>query len=247
MTLVEFLAPLATGSHRNRVLAVLYFEHRYNGNDTLTVESLRSALKAARVKGHAKLNIADVLSKGGHYVDSPGAEGKRRLWKLTDSGSAHVRELLGLPDAEPEIEQDVSALTKAATVVNDDVVRDYLDEGIKCLQVGARRAAVVFLWTGAIRVIHERMLAMGKKPLNGALTKHYPKARSVGTLDHFSYINDRVTLLAALELGVLDKSEKDTLQEGLNLRNRSGHPAKYKPGEKKVSSFIEDLIQIVFE
>jgi hypothetical protein len=247
MTLVEFLAPLRNGSHRDRVLAVLYFEARYNSNQALTVEQLRACLKNARVKGHAKLNIADVLSKSGHYVDSPGAEGKRRLWKLTDSGSAHVRQLLGLPEAEPEIEHDVSALVQASAAVGEAVVRQYLEEGIKCLSVGARRASVVFLWTGAVRSLQERMLTAGKKQLNAALTKHDPRARTVSSIDHFSYVKDRITVLAALELGILDKSEKDTLLEALGLRNRCGHPAKYNPGEKKVSSFVEDLIQIVFK
>ncbi len=247
MTLVEFLTPLKNGSHRDRVLAVLYYEARYNGSESKTVEQLRSCLKNARIKGHSKLNIADVLTKSGHYVDSPGAEGKRRLWKLTDSGAAHVRQLLGLSEAEPELEQDVSALINASASVHDDIVRAYLEEGIKCLSVGARRASVVFLWAGAIRLLQEQMLGKGKKQLNNVLTKHDPKARSVSSLDHFSYVKDRIVLLAALELGILDKSEKETLLEALGLRNRCGHPVKYNPGEKKVSSFIEDLIQVVFE
>jgi hypothetical protein len=53
-------------------------------------------------------------------------------------------------------------------------------------------------------------------------------------------------LLAAKELGILDKPQKDTLEEALNLRNRCGHPGKYRPGIKKASSFIEDTISIVF-
>jgi hypothetical protein len=32
----------------------------------------------------------------------------------------------------------------------------------------------------------------------------------------------------------------------LNLRNRCGHPTKYKPGSAKVSSFIEDVVGIVW-
>jgi len=55
-----------------------------------------------------------------------------------------------------------------------------------------------------------------------------------------------MTLQAAQDLGVLDKNEKDTLKERLSLRNRSGHPGKYLPGIKKVSSFIEDVISILF-
>ena len=83
--------------------------------------------------------------------------------------------------------------------------------------------------------------------MSAALQRHDPKARNVSSLDHFAYIKDKTMLLGAQELGVIDKNEKDTLEEALNLRNRSGHPSKYKPGIKKASSFIEDVVSIVFE
>ena len=55
------------------------------------------------------------------------------------------------------------------------------------------------------------------------------------------------TFLEALpDLGILDKAEKDTLVDGLNLRNRCGHPTKVKPGINKARSFIEDVVGIVF-
>jgi hypothetical protein len=44
---------------------------------------------------------------------------------------------------------------------------------------------------------------------------------------------------------VFDRSEKKQLKQALDLRN-CGHPVKYKPGERKVSSFIEDVINVVF-
>jgi len=33
--------------------------------------------------------------------------------------------------------------------------------------------------------------------------------------------------------------------EALDLRNRCGHPTNYRPGVKRVSSFIEDVVGIV--
>jgi hypothetical protein len=44
----------------------------------------------------------------------------------------------------------------------------------------------------------------------------------------------------------VDKAEKTTLSEALDLRNRCGHPSRYH-GVKKVSSFLEDVIGIVFK
>src|SRR5713101_3884641 len=140
MTLVEFLAPLAEVGRREKCLAVLYYHLRYQNKDSLTVEQIRDELRRARVPKWSKINVADVLNKSGAFADSAGFAGKRRLWQLTTSGENHIRGVLKLPAAEPEIEHDVAALEKLAAKVSDPVVRGYIDEAIKCLSVGALRA-----------------------------------------------------------------------------------------------------------
>ena len=246
MTLVEFLAPLRKAQNRERVLAILYYRQRYDGADTLTVEQIKDSLKRARSPNWKRVNVADVLAKSGAYVDSPGRDGSRLLWKLTPSGGDHIRGILGLPAKEPEVEHDVGTLTVIAAKVKDADVREYVNEAITCLQVDALRACVVFLWVGAVRTIQTELITHGEATLNAAIQKHDPGARKVTKLDHFAYVKDATTLQAAQELGLFDKSERDTLKEALDLRNRCGHPAKYKPGLKKVSSFIEDVISTVF-
>lgn len=246
MTLVEFIAPLRDAPNRDKCLGIIYYEQRYNGKDSLTVEEVHTALRNARIPRAAKINIADVLAKSGHYVDSSGVKGQRRLWKLTESGQQRVRTLLGLPEAEPELEHDAATLEALASKISDTDVRGYVEEAIKCLKVGALRAAIVFLWTGTIRTLQEVALKKPSGTLNAAISKHDPKARTVSKIEDFAYLKDATTLLALQELGILDKGEKQTLEEGLNLRNRCGHPTSYKPGVKKASSFIEDILGIAF-
>ena len=246
MTLVEFIAPLKNGTHRDRILALLYFAHRYENQNALSADQIKQLLRKARVHRWTKVNVPDVLSKSGHYVDSPGNEGNKRLWCLTPSGTGYIQELLNLPSAEPEIEHDIGSLSIILKKIADKQIKDYIDESVKCLQVNALRACVVFLWAGAIRTIQNRLLRYPLADLNKALQKHYPKARRVKTIDHFAYIKDKIILLAALEIGLFDKNQKDTLEESLNLRNRCGHPGKYVPGVKKVSGFVEDIVNIVF-
>jgi hypothetical protein len=112
--------------------------------------------------------------------------------------------------------------------------------------VGALRASVVFLWSGAIRHLQDKALAIGVSALNAALLKHDPKARYIGNIEDYSGVKDVVQLLGFREIGLIDKGEWATLQEGLDLRNRCGHPTKYKPGVKKASAFIEDVVGIAF-
>src|SRR5882724_7097567 len=200
MTLAEFLTPLS--GQREFCLAVLYYQQHYHDKAALTVEEVRDALVRARVPKASKINVADVLNKSGALVDSPGVAGNRRLWQLTTTGEKHVRTALSLPASVAEIEHDVSTLQTVAASISDQVVRDYILESIKCLNVGALRAAIVFLWTGAIRTLQEE--AFGKHPstLNAAITKHDPKARPVNKLEDFAYVRDATTLLALQELGI---------------------------------------------
>jgi hypothetical protein len=246
MSLVEFLAPLRNGTHQQRVAGLLYCSERYEAKPSLTVEDIRKALGRARVARAARINVADVLAKSGANIDSAGERGRQKLWALTDTGRTMVRAMLGLPDAEPEVEHDVGTLEATIHKITDADVQDYLREGVKCLQVGGLRACVVFVWSGAIRTLQEELLALGAAAVTAAVQKHDPKARAVSTLDHFAYIKDDLTLQAAQDLGLLDKNEKEALKEALGLRNKSGHPGKYRPGAKKVSSFIEDVVSILF-
>lgn len=246
MTLVEFLEPLAGGSRQRLCLAVMYYLIRYEGKEAVTVEEVRDGLRRARISGWRRVNVADVLAKSGAYVDSPSARGNKRLWALTNTGQEHIREVLGLPPAEAEVEHNVADLSAKARALSDQTIRSFVEEGILCLQIGALRAAVVFLWSGAIRIVHTRLLTRHQRDLDRALRKHDPKVRKVTRLDHFAYVTDKTVLLAAEEVGILDKGERTTLEEALNLRNRCGHPTKYGPGASRVSGFVEDLISVVF-
>lgn len=246
MTLVEFLAPLAKRTHQDRILAVLYFRERYEQKTALTVDDIHQGLKSARAKAWAKVKVADVLSKSGPLVDTCGFQGKKRLWNLTDSGREQVRRLLGLPQADVELEHNIGTLENLLSQVSDADVRGYLDEAVKCLQVGALRACTVFVRVAAIRKLQADLVAKGTAAVTAAIQKHDRKARTLKGLDDFAYVKDATTLLAAKELGVLDKNQKDTLTEALNLRNRCGHPGRYRPGVKKVSAFVEDVTSIVF-
>ena len=246
MTLVEFLHPIIKKPMRDLCLAVLYFEQRYSQRNALTVEDIRTLLKRAHVPQAGKVNLADILSKSAPYVDVAGKQSHRFLWSLTPTGQAHLRSLLGLPGADLEIEHDVSSLESLLSSIADKDVANYVQESIKCLSVGALRAAVVFLWAGAVRKIQEEIIRQGISNVNTVLRKHDHCARNVNKIDDLAYIKESTLLLTAQDLGVFDKNERGTLEEALNLRNKCGHPGKYSPGPKKVSSFIEDITGIVF-
>jgi hypothetical protein len=246
VTLIEFVQPLRDKPRRDLCLAVMYFEERYNQRSPLTVEDIRAGLIKARLPNASKINVADILLKAESYVDSAGRENNKTLWKLTYAGLSHVRQLLSLSEVDPEIEHDTSTLSSLAAKISNHEVKEYVLESIKCLSISAFRASVVFLWAGAIRQIQTHLLSKDSGELNSALKKFDKTAKNVSKVDDFAYIRESVLLQAAQELGIYDKHETKILTLSLDLRNSCGHPNKYNPGPKAVSSYIENVIGIVF-
>lgn len=246
MTLVEFLHPLKDAGIRTLCLAAMYYSQRYQSIESMTVEGLRANLKRARVPRADKLNLADTLSKSAPFVDTIGKEGNRFLWALTDAGKEEIRKTLNLPAKDIEIENDVSSIEGLIAKISGEDVKDYLSESVKCLQVNALRASVVFLWSGAVKKIRDDAFACGALNVTTAVQKHEPKAKPINKADDLVLVKEATLLLAAQDLGLFDKNQRSVLESCLDLRNRCGHSGKYKVGPKRVSGFIEDVIGIVF-
>jgi|SRR6266850_282021 len=240
MTLTERLGVLSRNAPR-RDFGLVALGHLHEmARATVSVADLRDALVGARVvKGARTANWSDVLSRAVPYVVATNVDG-RLEWALTGSGHEYVHRLLA--GGPGEVQHEADALDALKPKIKDLEVRDYVDEAVVCLRAGALRAPVVFLWAGAVRVLQQNALAIGVTPLNAALQKHDPKARPVSKMDDFAYVKDSLLLLAAVDMGFLDKGQKIVLQAALDVRNQCGHPTKYRPGVKKVASIIEDLV-----
>lgn len=246
MTLVEFLEPLRAKSRGIKVLGVLYYLKRYESRPELTVAEIRAGLASARVAKSKTVNVSEALTRLGHYVHYTGRRGRSSLWMITTSGERHLEELGITPAHGPsQLTSDSEKLKNVLVNVTDSDAREYVEEAVKCLDANARRAAVVFLWSGVIRTLQIELLQSGRA-LTAAIQRHDPRSKPVSSIEHFAYVRDATTLQAAEDLGRLDKGEKGVLKEALDLRNRCGHPTRYSPGEKRVASFIEDVVGIVF-
>jgi hypothetical protein len=213
------------------------------GQFTLSTAALRDALVNSRwVKGARTTNWSAVLSRAVPYVAATEMKG-RLEWALTDRGHELVHELIA--GGPREVRHEADALDTLKLKIKNPDVRDYVDEAVLCLRKGALRASIVFLWSGAVRVLQNNALAVGTLPLNAALKKHDPRTRQVEKIEDFAYVRDSLILNAAVDLALLDKGQKLVLQAALDVRNQCGHPTKYRPGVKKVSSVVEDLVGLL--
>lgn len=247
ISLVEFLSPLARSPQRDQCLAVLYFLAQYEDKAFVSVADVRAALKRARRPNWAKMNIAAVLSAAGYYVEASQATKKGpNLWRLTDSGAQYVRRRLDLPDEQPEIVHNVGTLHSAAATIGDPVARAYVEEAILCLSVNALKAAIVFLWSGAVRKLQEDALAKDAQGVNASIRQQDTRAKQVSKVEDMAQIKDKTALQAMRDIGLIDKGQWTILGQALDLRNQCGHPSNYKPGPQKVAALIEDIVGIAF-
>jgi integrase len=130
--------------------------------------------------------------------------------------------------------------------VNNEGEKEYLLEAIKCLDVGAYRAGIIFIWNYAIRNIQHRLLRHSINTLNQAIEKHSNNSKRVTTEDDFAFIKESIVLLVSVDLGEFDKNQKKILDDCLEIRNLCSHPGKYKPTETKAKSYVEDLLNILY-
>jgi hypothetical protein len=247
MTPAEFLAPLSNSSSRDKCVAILYFKRHFEAIDAMSASQVKAALVHARVAKARTINTADVLNRCGALVDIPISDARPRLWRLTPTGEERVRVTLCLSGGQPEIENSVTSLELVAAALTDLALKDYILESVKCLKFGAIRAAIVFLWAGAVSRLRDRCVSAGVSAANLAIRRFDAGAREVKKADDFAYLKESTLLLTCEALGVLDKNQRTTLEAALDLRNKCGHPTKYNPGIIRASGVIEDVVGIVFK
>lgn len=142
--------------------------------------------------------------------------------------------------------QDVNYLRESLTSITNSDILDHLNEAIDCYSIGAIRAAIIFFWNAAMITIQNHCKTHSIEEINNQLlTKSHPN-KTIKNIDEIEMLKDSVILDLALRLGIYDRNIKNVLMECLGLRNKCGHPGQYRPGEKKILAFFEDITKHVF-
>lgn len=146
-----------------------------------------------------------------------------------------------------ELPINIESVEKAILKIRDKDEADYLKEALDCMKFGSLRAGIIFAWNAAVINIRKKCFNHGSVTLNNAIKKYLPKPKAIKKIEDFAYISDSTLLLVSQDLGIIDKGEKDSLEDCLDTRNKCGHPGKYRPKPIKAAAVIEELITIVFK
>lgn len=142
---------------------------------------------------------------------------------------------------------DTTELEHLLVKVNDKEERDYLLEGIKCFKANALRAGVIFIWTAAVYKIQKKCVQESFATINTELQLVHKGSKEIKVFDDFEFIKESTLIELACRLKKIDKYKKEELKNNcLGLRNKCGHPSRYKPKGQKIKSFVEDIIEILY-
>lgn len=167
--------------------------------------------------------------------------------KMTQSKDVAVHNPLDrIMRTEDDVQVDLSSLERMLHRVQDEDERDYLLEALQAMKAPSIRPGVIFAWSAAIHNIRKRCSSHSFNTINLHLKRHNPNAPEMRQADDLARIPDNLLLLLASDLAIFEKNEKDMLENCLDLRNKCGHPGKYRPGILKAAAFLEDLVTIVF-
>lgn len=249
MKLIEYLKAIAPADQRKRVLATMYFEEVFQSKSKFKPSEIRGSLVAARTPNATNWNVSRTLANAGALVHSDGPA-RAKLWELTQSGRTWVEQFAALPKANPAAQaaaSEVANLRAQVSGIADSEARAFAAEAVDCLEIGAHRAAIVFMWVAAVHELQERIWAVSTPAaITAAAQTHNPRAKKATKRDDLVEYNEALLLQVAQDLSVIDKNMKTELTKALDLRNGSGHPNRLRPGEHKAKAHIEDIITMLF-
>jgi hypothetical protein len=153
----------------------------------------------------------------------------------------------------PVTDRETQSPAAALKTLNDAVAsapkdyQDYLVEAVTCYEHALYRAAILLVWAATVE--HLYLVASnhrsGIKDLEAANLARFGQSkayRRIKKKDDFLYIGEANWLQLAEDAGLMNRNARQILIDRLNLRNRCGHPTKYKPGREETVVFIESLL-----
>jgi hypothetical protein len=136
------------------------------------------------------------------------------------------------------------ALTALVGKISGDTQQRFLAEAIACIEVDAKRAAVVMAWLLTLDHVQRYVIMHKLTEFNAAWARRGDNAgRQIVAQDDFLEIRDENALLEILRsAAIITNDVRKILSEALGFRNTCAHPNDIVVPESKVIAIIEDLV-----
>jgi hypothetical protein len=240
-TIAEFMRPFRGESHARKVLAIGYYLEEYEGKDSFEVADIRQGYISAKLSPSSNISVEmrQNIKRDHMFCPQPGR------YALTQAGLESIGAEMPTDEAR-EIEESISdkLRTDALGIVDTDE-REYVEEALRCLGVGAYRGAILMGWAASMNNLYRKIQGVGFKCFYQACQQFMKNPRGVTRRSDLEYYRDSDVLMAAERIGLFDRNVRAALEKQLDVRNRCGHPGQVKPQIHIVNAFFEEIIQYV--
>lgn len=166
-------------------------------------------------------------------------------WEITSSGRQRLAND-GIIESNQGTINLASDLRRHVSSVTNDDVREYLNETVRCYELGLLRSAVVMAWIAAVYVMQLSVFNHHLAAFNTEAARVDSRWKSAKSTDDLGKMTEANFLDRIAAIGLIGKNVKVALKECLDRRNACGHPNSYKIGPNIVAAHIETLILNVF-
>jgi hypothetical protein len=241
MSVLAFLSgisDLAELSDKSKILLVAYYL-RNHGQAEFTRDEVVRAFKDGRL--HLPANLTTRLSQLSKGKTGPLVRAGPGRYALSLEGGREVEDYLS---SIGQVRVAATALEKLVGQISDDAQQRFLAEVVACVQVGAKRAAVVMMWLLTVDHLQAFVLKHKLADFNQALAKRSDcKGLTISQRDDFLEIRDEKTFIEILRsAGIVSNDVRKILDEKLGFRNTCAHPNQIVVPDSKVHATIEDLV-----
>lgn len=129
--------------------------------------------------------------------------------------------------------------------------REFLDEALRCFQVGAFRASIVMCWNLTFDHLCSYVLSSHLASFNQSWPRRHPghhaqsRFAAVSRRDDFSDFKESQVIEICRAAGIISGDIEKILREKLDGRNSAAHPSGVVISQLKAESYIDDLVRNV--
>ena len=205
------------------------------------VKQIRERAKEAGLHIPDKWNTSNCLAKSnGRAIRT--SEG----WELTNTGRQHLRKIginiLSLDAVGVGIE-----LREELLHIKEKMVREFVEEAIKCYEAELYRSAIVMSWVAVVAVLHNYIHANCLNDFNAEARRVNSKWKNAKTIDELGRMRESDFLDRIEALSLIGQNVKRELKSCLDRRNACSHPSSLQFSANTAAHHIEILLLNVFK
>lgn len=118
-------------------------------------------------------------------------------------------------------------------------VKDYFSEALECLEMGMKRAPVVFSWAGFFSVFSTALYSQHEADIR----IKRPKWKFASLEELKEAFPEAQILDVAKDVGLIGKGNLRKYQGQLSERNQCAHPTLYKPSMNVAIGYLDQMIR----